>query len=146
MDSWIRRLRGAIGMGLAWAAVWFSAGIALLFVVGFGAADVPFPVGFGFLGFLAGVTFSGVLGVVERSRRFEEMSLPRFAVWGAVGGLLLSALFVPLAALGAGGFLVLAPIFSAASAGCAAGSLALARRAQDPNQLGGGAALPRGRT
>ncbi|NJD17848.1 MAG: hypothetical protein FIA95_00970, partial [Gemmatimonadetes bacterium] len=103
MNTWLRRLRGAIGMGLAWAAVWLSAGIALLFVVGFGAADVPFPLGFGFLGFLAGVTFSGVLGVVERRRRFEEMSLPRFAAWGAVGGLLLSGIFVPLAALGAGG-------------------------------------------
>lgn len=143
MDTWLRRLRGAIGMGLVWAAVWFGAGIALLLVVGFGAADVPFPLGFGFLGFLAGVTFSGVLGVVERRRRFEEMSIPRFAAWGAVGGLLLSAIFVPLAALGAGGFLVLAPIFAAASAGCAAGSLALARRAQDPNQLGRGAELPR---
>lgn len=146
MSTWLRRLRGAIGMGLAWAAVWFGAGIALLFVVGFGAADVPFPLGFGFLGFLAGVTFSGVLGVVERRRRFEEMSLPRFAAWGAVAGVLLSAIFVPLAALGAGGFLVLAPIFAAASAGCAAGSLALARRAQDPDQRDRRAELPRGGT
>ena len=132
MNTWLRRLRGAIGMGLAWAAVWFGAGIALLFVVGFGAADVPFPLGFGFLGFLAGVTFSVVLGVVERRRRFEEMSLPRFAAWGAAGGLLLSGIFVPLAALGWGAFLVLAPIFAVASAGCAAGSLALARTAVGP--------------
>ncbi len=146
MDTWMRRLRGAVGMGLAWAVVWFGAGIALLFVVGFGAADVPFPLGFGFLGFLAGVAFSGVLGVAERRRKFEEMSLPRFAAWGAVGGLLLAAIFVPLAALGAGDFLVLAPIFGAASAGCAAGSLALARRAQDLNQVGAGAELPRGRS
>ena len=42
MGGWMRRIRGAIGMGLTWAAAWFSAGMALLLVVGFGAADVPF--------------------------------------------------------------------------------------------------------
>lgn len=45
MDNWLRRIRGAIGMGLTWAAAWFGAGIALLLVVGVDAADVPFPIG-----------------------------------------------------------------------------------------------------
>ena len=35
-----------------------------------------------------------VLGLVEGRRRFDQMSLPRFAGWGAVGGLLLSGIFV----------------------------------------------------
>ena len=43
---------------------------------------------------LAGATFSSVLGIAERRRTFEEMSLPRFAFWGAVGGLLLSMLLL----------------------------------------------------
>ena len=62
------------------------------------------------------------------------MSLSRFAVWGAVSGLLLSAIFVVGAALrGAsvwGEFLVFGPALAVSSAVCAAGSLALARRAE----------------
>lgn len=130
MKKWLRRIRGAIGMGLTWAFAWFAAGIALLLVVGFGAADVPFPLGFGFLGFLAGVTFSVVLGIVEGRRRFDQMSLPRFALWGGVGGLLFSVLFVTAAGLGANILLVLGPVFALSGAGCAAGSLALARMAE----------------
>ena len=138
MKKWLRRIRGAIGMGLTWAMAWFGAGLGLLLVVGFGAADVPFPIVFGVFGFLAGVTFSGVLGIVEGRRRFDQMSLPRFAWWGAVGGLLLSGIFAWAAGLG-GEFLVLGPVFALAGAGCAAGSLALARMAEDRELLDVGA-------
>lgn len=130
MKKWMRRVRGAIGMGLTWALAWFGAGMVLLFIVGLGAADVPFPLGFGLLGFLAGVTFSGVLGIVEGRRRFDQMSLPRFATWGGVGGLLLSGIFIPVAGLGWDVLLVLGPVFALSGAGCAAGSLALARMAE----------------
>ncbi len=128
MKKWLRRIRGAIGMGLTWAIAWFGAGLILLLVVGFGAANVPFPLGFGLLGFLAGVMFSGVLAIVEGRRRFDQMSLPRFAAWGGIGGLLLSGIFVLAAALGGEALLVLGPVFALAGAGSAAGSLALARR------------------
>jgi hypothetical protein len=121
-------------MGLTWAAAWFGAGLILLLIVGVGAADVPFPLFFALLGFLAGVTFSGVLGIVEGRRRFDQMSLRRFAVWGAIGGLLLSGVLVWAAGLG-GEFLVLGPVFALSGAGCAAGSLALARRAEDRELL-----------
>jgi hypothetical protein len=135
MRKWLRRIRGAIGMGLTWAMAWFGAGLILLLVVGVGAADVPFPLFFGLLGFLAGVTFSGILGIVEGRRRFDQMSLPRFAVWGGVGGLLLSGIFVVVVALGGetlwGEILVLGPVFALAGAASAAGSLALARMAED---------------
>ena len=103
MKKWLRRIRGAIGMGLTWAAAWFGAGmimlLGLLLVTGSTGADVPYPLGFGAFGFVAGVTFSGVLGLVERRRRFDQMSLPRFAGWGAAGGFLLSAIFVLAVAL-----------------------------------------------
>jgi hypothetical protein len=137
MKKWLRRIRGAIGVGLTWAAAWFGAGMMLLLVVGFGAADVPFPLFFGLLGFLAGVTFSGILGILAGRRRFDEMSLPRFAGWGALGGLLLSG-GVVLAAGPEGEFLVLGPVFALAGAVSAAGTLALARRSEaralpDPN-------------
>lgn len=131
MGKWLRRIRGAIGMGLTWAVAWFTAGMALLLVVGVGAADVPFPLFFALLGFLAGVTFSGILGIVEGRRRFDQMSLPRFAVWGGVGGLLLSGILVLAAGLGGEALLGLGAIFALSGAGCAAGSLALARMAEE---------------
>jgi hypothetical protein len=138
VKKWLRRLRGALGMGLTWAMAWFGAGVVLLLVVGVGAADVPFPIGFGVFGFLAGVTFSGVLAMVEGRRGFEQMSLPRFAAGGGVGGLLLSGIFVLVAALGGDAtleILVVGPVFALASAGSAAGSLALARRAGERESL-----------
>jgi hypothetical protein len=129
MQGWKRRVRGAVVMGLTWGVAWFAAGLALLLIVGVGAADVPFPLFFGALGFLAGVAFSGILGVLGRRRRFEHLSLPRVAGWGALGGLLLAGI-VRLAAGPDAEFLVVAPVFAAAGALSAAGTLALARRAQ----------------
>ena len=140
MQTWMRRIRGAVGMGLTWALAWFLAGMVLLLIVGLDAADVPFPLGFAFLGFLAGVTFSGVLGLIEGRRSFEQMSVPRFALWGATGGLVFSGLFVAAAGLGVAALAVLGPVFGLSGAACAAGSLALARKAEDrgPRQLGDG--------
>ncbi len=139
MRKWRRRIRGAIGMGLTWAAAWFGAGLILLLVaLAFGnPPEVPFPLFFGLLGFLAGVTFSGVLGIAEGRLRFDQMSLPRFAGWGAVGGLLLSGVLALATGVGAG-FLELGPVFALAGAGCAAGSLTLARKAEARESLDGG--------
>ncbi len=134
MKKWLKRIRGAIGMGLAWAATWFGAGLVLLLVVGFGAADVPFPLFFGLLGFIAGATFSGLLGVFAGRRRFDQLSLPRFAGWGALGGLLLAGMLV-LAAGTSAEFLVVGPVFALAGAISAAGTLALARRAENREVL-----------
>lgn len=139
MKKWRRRIRGAIGMGLVWATAWFGAGLVLALAFP-GAADVPFPIAWGALGFVGGVIFALVVGTVEGRRRFDQMSLSRFAGWGAAGGLLLSGVFVtaaallgettPLAHLG-----LLAPVFALAGAGSAAGALALARKAEEPKLL-----------
>jgi hypothetical protein len=145
MKKWLRRIRGAIGMGLTWAAAWGLAGtitmLGFLLVTG-SRPDAPFPLLFGAFGFVAGAMFSGVLGLVEGRRRFDQMSLPRFAAWGAIGGFLLSATFVLAVSLaGDPAFLwnlvVVGPVFAVAAAGSAAGSLALARRAQDRELLEG---------
>ena len=128
MQKWLRRIRGAIGMGFTWGAAWSVAGFVLAMVTRF-AADAPFPLIFGVLGFFAGVTFSAFLALAEGRRRFDQMSLPRFAAWGAIGGLALSAVFAKAASLGWGDVFAIAPTFALASAVCASGSLALARRA-----------------
>ena len=135
MNTWLRRIRGAVGMGLTWAFAWFSAGMALLLVVGPEAADVPFPLGFGLLGFLSGVSFSGVLGLLDGRRRFDEMSMPRFAFLGAAGSTALATVFVLIAGIEPQAMLLLGPVFGIAGATCAAGTLALARMAANQESL-----------
>ena len=115
-------------MGLTWAVGWFAAGMVFRLIFGPGTDDVPLPIRFGIVGFLSGVTFSGVLGIVERRRGFDQMSLPRFAGWGAAGGLALFGAFALTAGPG-GEPLFLAPLFALAGAGSATGTLALARKA-----------------
>lgn len=116
-------------MGLTWGAAWFGAGMVLLLIVGIGAADVPFPLFFGLLGFLAGALFSVILGIAERRHRFEEMSLPRFAGWGALGGFMLAVVVAVVAVGGDPGLeiLGLGSLFALAGGGSAAGTLALGR-------------------
>jgi hypothetical protein len=133
MKKWGRRIRAAIGMGLAWAAAGFGAGTLLARVPGF-YSDLPFALLFAPLGFFAGIIFSVILVVIAGRRELDRMSLSRFAGWGAASGLLLTGIFVVGAALrGAslwGEFLVFGPPLAIAGAVCAAGSLALARRAE----------------
>ena len=143
MTTWSQRIRGALGMGLTWAIAWGGVGtlVAIGFVLKTGhRPDAPFPLIFGVFGFVAGLIFSGVLRLVEGRRRFDQMSLPRFAAWGAAGGFLLSASFVLAVALGGDptflrNLVVVGPVFALAGAVSAAGSLALARRAQGPTLL-----------
>ena len=109
MKSWLRRARGAIGMGLTWAFGWAVAGlligVASVLLPGlpwdgfFQVFDAPLPA-LAVPGFFAGVFFSVVLGIAGRRRRFRELSLPRFAAWGALGGLLLTAFPFALVAVG----------------------------------------------
>jgi hypothetical protein len=107
--KWLRRIRGAVGMGLTWAAGWALAGVligvASKLLPGlpwdsfFEVFDAPLPA-LAIPGFVGGVLFSTVLGIAGRHRRFDELSLPRFAAWGAVGGLLLSLVPAALVAVG----------------------------------------------
>jgi len=129
MGKWLRRIRGAIGMGLTWAVAWSVAGLVPRWLFGFNT-DAPFPLIFGVLGFVAGVIFSVLLMLTEGRRGFDEMRISRFAAWGAVGGFLLSAIFARAASLGWADAMAIAPTFAVASAICASGSLALARRAE----------------
>ncbi len=136
MKKWLKRIRGAVGMGLTWAVAWSGVGAIIMLVLGgsgFGlAAEVAL---FAATGFVGGAIFSTVLGITEGRHRFDQMSLPRFGAWGAVGGLLLSVLFF---LLGGGVSLDSLGTYSVVTllgAGSAAGSLALARRADDRELL-----------
>lgn len=150
----MRRLRGALGMGLTWAFAWAIGGLLI------GLASFVFPMDWFFRvfdaplpalaipGFFAGAFFSLVLGIAARKRRFTELSMPRFVAWGALGGVMVTLFPVALVALGlatpasdatlwnavgviAGPFV----LFSAASA---AATLAIARRAERSTALSSG--------
>jgi hypothetical protein len=137
MRKSLRRVRGAIGMGLTWAAALAAMGSVPRWVFGVNT-DAPIPLVFGVFGFIAGVTFSALLMLTEGGRTFDQMSIRRFAGWGAITGLLLSALWANAVSLSWGEVLAIAPTFALACAVCAGGSLALARRAVRRE-------LPRGR-
>lgn len=134
MRKLLRRIRGAIGMGLTWAIAWGFVGFLMEFVDPHGRIADIWPAIFAFPAFFGGVFFSVVLGIAERRRKFEELSIRRFAAWGAVAGLAVGALpFVfgsnssdlPTWQLA---LMIMCPI-SVLSAVSAAGSLALARMA-----------------
>ena len=150
MKGWLRRARGAIGMGLTWALGWAVAGLLIgvssLLLPGlpwaglFEVFDAPLPA-LAVPGFFAGVFFSAVLGIAGRRRRFSELSLPRFAAWGALGGLLLTLFPFALVAvglasregsdIGTGQILaVITPLFLLLSALSASVTLIIARAAE----------------
>jgi len=109
MRPWLRRVRGAVGMGLTWAAGWALVGVLIGVTSNllpglpwdrfFEIFDAPLPA-LAIPGFVGGVLFSVVLGIAVRRRTFEQLSLPRFAALGALGGLLLSLVPAALAAVG----------------------------------------------
>lgn len=128
----MRRIRAAVGIGVTWGAAMFGVGLLLAAATGF-TNDAPFPLLFGAMGFLAGIVFSGLLAATQGGRTLEHTSFRRMAGWGALGGALLSGLLVVGVTLSGeplwGEALAIIPSFTLAGAACAAGSLALARRA-----------------
>lgn len=131
MRRWLSRIRGILGTGLTWAVTWMGAGVALW--MGFLAAGFPvelaeFVVLFSVTGLVGGVAFAGVLSVAERRRRLGQLSLRRFAAWGGLAGLGVALAVVGLGAWTTG--LVFTGVLTTLGAGSAAGSLALARRAE----------------
>ena len=166
MKKWLKRIRGAIGMGLTWAIAWALTGI-LIGVASillpwlpwwddfFRVFDAPLPA-MAWPGFVGGVLFSVVLGIAGRRRSFHELSLPRFTAWGAAGGLLLSTVPDAMMAVGLaspGGSspygpwelaAVIAPPLTLLCAASAAGSLLLARRAERRALLENGAEVADG--
>jgi hypothetical protein len=130
ITNWRRWIGAAISTGLTWAAAWFAAGFLVARVPGF-FSDLPFAIMFAPFGFVTGIVFSAILIVLEHRRRLDRLSPWIFAAWGAASGLLLAAFFAALRAQSFGReFLVFAPLLALASAICAAGSVAVTRRAE----------------
>jgi len=144
MKIWLRRARGALGLGFTWAVLGFLAGGAIELIHNIwpnpiGRAVDIWPMVLAIPGLFGGVAFSVVLGIAGRRRRFDELSLPRVALWGAAGGLLVSLIPAAMVLVGLASpnvpvwriSLTLLGPFGVGGAVAAAGSLALARMADD---------------
>lgn len=169
MPGWLRRIRGAFGTGLTWGVTWAVGGIGIgistflpwhPFSAFMRVMDAPLPA-MAIPGFVAGVLFSGVLRAAARGSRFANLSVGKFALWGAVGGALLVSFPFALAAVGlasmegsphtpAQAIAAVAPVFIVFSSASAVASILLARRAEAlaasaiPASGAEAAALPQG--
>lgn len=138
----LRRIRGILGLGVVFALGWGAIGgvmemLANVMPPGAWIHEVDmWPQTLAIPGFLCGIATGIVLALTEGRRRFEQLSVGRFAAWGAVGGVLLGAIGL---ANGLGGpitnvllraAVVLTPL-AILGATSAAGTLAIARKGED---------------
>lgn len=94
--KFLRRLRGIVGTALTWGVGWVVANALLCLVTGVPLQFLgPLSGTAMFQGFLAGGTFATILSIAERKRTLEELSLPRVALWGGIGGMLIGFLAFP---------------------------------------------------
>lgn len=128
MRALLRRIRGALGVGVTWAFAWGLLGTIPRLVFGV-YTDVPLPVLFAMAGGVSGLVFAGVLTLIEDRRRFDQMSVPRIAGLGAIGGSALALVIARVTGISLGETLLLVPAYAIASSVCASGSLVLAQRA-----------------
>jgi len=109
MSNSLLRLRGLVWICLTWAAGWAIAGLLigaaslvtpfLPWDAFFRVFDAPLPA-LGMPAFIGGGIFSVVIGFAEHRSKFEDLSLGRFAAWGAAAGLLLSLVPAAMVAVG----------------------------------------------
>ena len=146
MKKWLRRIRGAVLMGLTWAVVWAPVAVVLgtTIIDPDNSMDEMWVMIGALPGFLGGVVFATVLGIAGRRRRFDELSVPRFAAWGALAGALVgtfpflvgdSSTAMPAWLFGG----IVVGSITVMSAVSAAGSLALARMGETRELLDAGA-------
>lgn len=141
--TWLRRVRGAVGIGLAWALPWWIVGTALSPYLRSLAKAMPArSLGeamldgslIGWYGFLAGITFSFVLGVAGRRRGFTDLTTSRMMKYAFTSSaLLMGPPMVYMLAGRADGWRLQDAVYLSAgvilTAACSVGTLIAARRA-----------------
>lgn len=93
MKGLVRRLRGALGLGVAWSVVWIAMGVVVFAAISIlrpqdidpgEGLTTALPI-LAFVGFLAGLGFAILLSLTERRSTFGDLSLTRVALWGLLG-------------------------------------------------------------
>lgn len=129
MSPLLRRIRGLLGVGLATGLAWAILGAAIVGAVAVldppqvdpGEGPLWATWTLGRAGFIAGVIAAAVLALAERRRSVAGLSLPRAALWGAVGGAALPWIMAPMAML---------PLLTLLGAGTTVTIVGLARRGE----------------
>ena len=130
MRKFLRKVRGALGIGATWAVAWAAIFAGLAFVIGIFDPDsidpgeTPLRVGAigGLFGFISGVAFGATLALADGRKALSKLSVGRAALWGALG----TALFPLLTTVSNSMLILVCPI----GAALAAGSVAIAKRAE----------------
>lgn len=101
MRTFLRRVRGLLGIALSWALLWAGVIFAIgtvISVVDPGSIDVgeePWRMALTIvapIGFVSGLVFGGLLMGAEGRKSIRDLSFWRVALWGAIGGAVLPAL------------------------------------------------------
>ncbi len=96
MKKWMSGIRGAILIIVLWVIGWgLGFGGIMELVDPDGKIQDVWPMVFAIPGLIGGVLFAMLLAIVERGRSFDEVSLVRFALWGAVTGIVIGVLTIP---------------------------------------------------
>ena len=134
----LRRLRGLLGLSLAWSAAWIVLGLVVYFVVEGGISARPIRWGhvpnlatrLAIIGALGGFSFGLLITVLEHRRSFGSLTFRRMALWGALAGCAFPLILVSTSAITAGGEEALVfGIFGSVGMLTSVVTLALARRA-----------------
>ena len=89
----LRRIRGAVVMGLTWAVAWALVAVLIgLIVDPDGSMDEMWVAIGGYPGFLCGAVSSAVPGRAAGRRGLDELPLSRVGAWAAAAGLLVGVL------------------------------------------------------
>jgi hypothetical protein len=91
----IRRLRGILSLAMLWAVVWLLAGLVIEVGLRWNAGLLRYGIhfqdlsGWTGLGAFSGAVFAALIALFERRRTFDELSVKRLAIWGALAGAVL---------------------------------------------------------
>ena len=149
MDEMLRKLRGLLGVGLGWGAAWAVIGAGIGVVLGLLSPDVwqsgpilEWALGMGLYGLVSGAAFGKLIAFYERRRTLDDLTLGRMAAWGVAGSAAVPLVFWALGMFEPGTTgrdIVEAMLLTSFLGGTfAAGSLALARRAEGADGDGSG--------